>query len=885
MDDFKKGICNTLIATSVAEEGLDVGEVDLIICFDICTTNPTRFIQRIGRTGRKRQGNVIILATEGKELANAKDVISNKENSNLKMYQHKDLKNVFYKSCPRIVPPEFNPKAIQTYIKIPEQNKTKTTGLKKSGPKKKADSLVSGIQDVRKFFQKADPKTKHPESNRSSPATEVLSISSDSEKEEHIHYPGNLDDMFKNLEKLRKNLGKTLPANVGPVKNIEQTIKAKTVSKEVKRYILEQQPDYLREKLESYEVLSTFGETSNPLEMTEEEKQLKLDFDGIKRVFGSKFEVEEFLKTQVNRNVESNDPDKYSYLFEGLEERDFFDDNTQFIEEMFAKISPEDQVAEEIEISDHFEEDNEVEFVESKYLSQQQSPIRHPKSSSMSTPLNKNLMKRMDLKFDGSPIHISISQTSFSKGFESTFEIPEELLDNKLPVIEEEKEPEQFKENSESISNIFGEGSTVPSIKKHANDDLFEGDFDMEDLDFDESKHKEELFENDDCFELIQEEDAKTKYEFASPSKVKAAQPKISLWNDKEPLVEIEEINKEMDLLKQTKELENLIPEDFLEPFEEENTPSFIVLSDSSSNDDNDFCTAKTDVPLELPKSPFVRKITDNDEISPCVIRKRPSKIRPSRTQLRRESKFNDLLLPEDFEEPFPEEAAKIDDKENKDRPSTPNIPVETAQSVYKSPFVKKLEQGGDKSPSAIKKRTGLGSLKRKLLRNEGIEEDESFSVPRKKSSRLIESDDESAGDSPLRPSMRKKRARIVDSDVEDSPLSNKRSRLVESDADSPIVRKRPQRGDIDLYSPATKRHFQNQSVSDSPLVPKAKKRIERGFVEDEAAHSGDDSSEGEQESTNEVSRYLLDSMIVNDSSVKDDSSVNMQAIYLKSLR
>lgn len=60
MKNFRTGVINTLIATCVAEEGIDVGEVDLIICFDINTKNPTRLVQRIGRTGRKRQGKVIL---------------------------------------------------------------------------------------------------------------------------------------------------------------------------------------------------------------------------------------------------------------------------------------------------------------------------------------------------------------------------------------------------------------------------------------------------------------------------------------------------------------------------------------------------------------------------------------------------------------------------------------------------------------------------------------------------------------------------------------------------------------------------------------------------------------------------------------------------------
>lgn len=60
MNDFRSGKCNTLIATCVAEEGIDVGEVDFIVCFDVNNKNPIRFVQRIGRTGRKRQGKVCL---------------------------------------------------------------------------------------------------------------------------------------------------------------------------------------------------------------------------------------------------------------------------------------------------------------------------------------------------------------------------------------------------------------------------------------------------------------------------------------------------------------------------------------------------------------------------------------------------------------------------------------------------------------------------------------------------------------------------------------------------------------------------------------------------------------------------------------------------------
>ena len=66
IESFRKGIYNVLVSTAIGEEGLDIGEVDLIICFDMQKSN-TRTIQRMGRTGRKRDGKVIFLLTESQK--------------------------------------------------------------------------------------------------------------------------------------------------------------------------------------------------------------------------------------------------------------------------------------------------------------------------------------------------------------------------------------------------------------------------------------------------------------------------------------------------------------------------------------------------------------------------------------------------------------------------------------------------------------------------------------------------------------------------------------------------------------------------------------------------------------------------------------------------
>jgi len=64
LEEFKEGIYNTLIATSVGEEGLDIAECDLVIFYDI-VPSAVRSIQRRGRTGRKKEGKVFILMAEG----------------------------------------------------------------------------------------------------------------------------------------------------------------------------------------------------------------------------------------------------------------------------------------------------------------------------------------------------------------------------------------------------------------------------------------------------------------------------------------------------------------------------------------------------------------------------------------------------------------------------------------------------------------------------------------------------------------------------------------------------------------------------------------------------------------------------------------------------
>ena len=64
LEKFSAGEFNVLIATSVAEEGLDIPKVDKVIFYEPIPS-AIRSIQRRGRTGRLEEGEVTILMTKG----------------------------------------------------------------------------------------------------------------------------------------------------------------------------------------------------------------------------------------------------------------------------------------------------------------------------------------------------------------------------------------------------------------------------------------------------------------------------------------------------------------------------------------------------------------------------------------------------------------------------------------------------------------------------------------------------------------------------------------------------------------------------------------------------------------------------------------------------
>lgn len=169
IEKFKTGAYNVLVATSIGEEGLDIGQVDLIVCYD-SSASPIRMLQRMGRTGRKRAGNIVLLLMRGKEeeqFAKSKD---NYEKMQQLICEGSRF-NFRFDLSTRIVPRDIRPEVDMRHVEIPVEN-TQNTSLpepkkrqvpkgKKKPPKKfhMPDGVQTGFQKVSDFM-KVTPNTK-----------------------------------------------------------------------------------------------------------------------------------------------------------------------------------------------------------------------------------------------------------------------------------------------------------------------------------------------------------------------------------------------------------------------------------------------------------------------------------------------------------------------------------------------------------------------------------------------------------------------------------------------------------------------------------------------------------------------------------------------------
>ncbi len=161
IEKFKDGTFNVIVATSIGEEGLDIGQVDLIVCYD-GSSSPIRMLQRMGRTGRKRAGQVVLLLMKGKEENSFQKANDNYEKMQ-KMISKGDRFSFRHDLSVRIVPRDIKPEVDKRIVEIPVENTQdpslpeprrrpkKTTKM----PKKRfnmPDDVETGFQSLSKLF-------------------------------------------------------------------------------------------------------------------------------------------------------------------------------------------------------------------------------------------------------------------------------------------------------------------------------------------------------------------------------------------------------------------------------------------------------------------------------------------------------------------------------------------------------------------------------------------------------------------------------------------------------------------------------------------------------------------------------------------------------------
>ncbi|KZT21696.1 P-loop containing nucleoside triphosphate hydrolase protein [Neolentinus lepideus HHB14362 ss-1] len=170
---FKAGEFNVLVATSVGEEGLDIGELDMVICYDVQST-PIRMLQRIGRTGRKRDGYVHVLVAESREEANWAKAKEKYEEVQQSIVRGEQLE--LFGDVERLLPNDVTPQCvemkmdIQEYVRETKEKAAPAPDGGKSpskGKKRKRDDdplrnvpagVVSGFVSVRDLIVKSAPK-------------------------------------------------------------------------------------------------------------------------------------------------------------------------------------------------------------------------------------------------------------------------------------------------------------------------------------------------------------------------------------------------------------------------------------------------------------------------------------------------------------------------------------------------------------------------------------------------------------------------------------------------------------------------------------------------------------------------------------------------------
>jgi Fanconi anemia group M protein len=231
LEKFREGEFSVLVATSIAEEGLDIPEVDLVVFYEPIPSE-IRHIQRRGRTGRKNLGSVLILATKDTIDQRYLDV-SRKKMQKMKSILSSIDTQLKFKSIHRISTQkdpmtkeeiEFLDSCLDKYGEKIKQGMAKTGVARFSLPKSSYSTHDSEMKGIRKSIERTARKIYSIVSMNGNSGVDIQFLHK-SLRQDDVLVNGALN-MLEKLERIKITGGKVIASDnlvkiPGEVFNIE----------------------------------------------------------------------------------------------------------------------------------------------------------------------------------------------------------------------------------------------------------------------------------------------------------------------------------------------------------------------------------------------------------------------------------------------------------------------------------------------------------------------------------------------------------------------------------------------------------------------------------------------------------------------------------------
>lgn len=234
VEEFRDGTYDILVATSIAEEGLDIPEVDLVVFYEP-VASPLRKIQRAGRTGRQMAGEVKILVGKGTMDEGMYYASKNKEES-----METDMRNLAGMAD------EINAELTENQEHLQEHGETKPDESEEEASEEEETESEEDMTTLADFEEAKEEAEKDAEETDESEEDEVETVEVDSDDEK-------LQIVFDSRE-LSSNVAKKLS------KDDEVSIREETL--EVGDYIVSDRCAIERKEIDDFLDTLTGGDRS-----------------------------------------------------------------------------------------------------------------------------------------------------------------------------------------------------------------------------------------------------------------------------------------------------------------------------------------------------------------------------------------------------------------------------------------------------------------------------------------------------------------------------------------------------------------------------------------------------------------------------------------------